>query len=184
MNRNLIINYWLIIIAWSLYLNSYRILATLAALIATLVLLDKKSEVNYWRAMALGLLEYIVVIERLFNSNIPYFYPSLNVFLCLICLNSVVTFEHILSVRSKYLVKMALITLISILILSSLILFMPKDLYSLFSKESLFLMEAFIFLPYLIPMELSILVHCIRRYLKKHHSVLSSNKLVLNRTNN
>ena len=178
MNRNLIINYWLIIIAWSLYLNSFKIMAAVVALIATLVLLYKKSEVNYWRAMAIGLLEYIIVIERLFNSNIPYFYPSLNIFLCLICLNSVVTFEHILSVKSRYLFKMALITLICIFILSSLILFMPNDLYTLFTKESLFMMEAFIFLPYLIPMELSILFQHIRKYLKKHSSI--SNKLVLN----
>ena len=151
MKRLLIYNYWTMIFAWCIYLNGWSLFGTAAGILAGVLLLTVKSEADPWRIAAVGVLMYCPILLALNFSRIPFFFSGSYFFLTAVCLNTAVVNEYLYLFRVKAIMPVLVIMLISIGVLTVLISLLPSGLYTLFGKSNLYLMDAFIFLPYLIP---------------------------------
>ena len=161
-------NSWLVMFIWGVYLNGYGIIALLLGLIGTGLLLFVKGEVNYRRIIAVSIISYMVLIGVLFHSNIPYFFPDLHIFMSVIVLDAAVTNEYLYRVRKKIILQMLSLILAAYAMLSILIVILPDASYTIFSKNSLFLMESFIFLPYLLPLAYALAYRNFRSLIRKN----------------
>ena len=156
MRKKLIYNYWLIIIAWCMFLNDLTLLAILCGLLACGMLVYINRRVNYWRMAFVTILSYVTISLFLLRFNISYFFPKIHVFLAVISLDLSLTNERLYLFKSKYLKPFLAIMLMSLSVLSIIVLVLPNDLYTLFTKPRLFAMICLIFLPYLVPMMICI----------------------------
>lgn len=150
MKRKLIYNYWLIIVSWCMFLNGYTWLSVLLVLLACFMLVAIKRRLNYWRMSFTSVLSYVLISFILSRTNIIYFFPKLYFFTAVICLDLALTLERTYLFKAKYLTPFVTIMAISISVLSLIVIFLPEELYSLFSKSSLITMIYVIFLPYLV----------------------------------
>ena len=150
MRRKLIYNYWLMIIAWCMFLNRLTLLAILFGLAACAMLAMIQRRINYWRMSFVSVISYVMISFLLIRSNIPYFFSELYIFLAVVCLNLAFTNERLYLFKSKYLKPFLIVMLISISVLSIIAYLLPNDLYTLFSKSSLYAMICLIFLPYIV----------------------------------
>lgn len=162
MKKVLISNYWLMAIAWCMFLNGYSAISMILSLAACVMLLLKKRGLDYWRILAIALLLYGFLLVSLVNSNIPYFFPELTLYFLFVSLNVSISNEISLYIRYKALMPILIFVYISMFILSLIILIMPNDLYTIFSKTSLFLMSSFIFLPYGLSLTFNVLYKIVR----------------------
>lgn len=151
MRRILTYNYWLIIIAWCMFLNGYNLLANTFGIVACAVLPIINKRINHWRMYCVGLIIYVTILIFLKNSNVLFFFPKLSVFLAIVSLNASLTSEYQYLLRSRFIIPYLLVMVVSMSVLSIITMVLPNSSYSLFSKRSLYLMECIIFLPYLIP---------------------------------
>lgn len=151
MNRKLTYNYWLMIVAWCMFLNGYNLLANMFGIAACAVLSTMSKRINHWRMCFVGLIIFVIISFLLINSNISYFFPKLSGFLVTICINCSLTFEYMYLLKSKFIVPYLLVMVVSMSVLSIITMVLPNSSYSLFTKRSLYIMELVIFLPYLIP---------------------------------
>lgn len=151
MKRLLIYNYWTMIFAWCMYLNGWSLFGAALGILAGTVLLMVKSEADPWRIVAVGVLMYCPILLALNFSRIPLFFSGSYFFLAAVCLNTAVVNEYLYLFRVKVITPLLVIMLISVSVLTILIGILPSELYTLFGKPNLYLMDAFIFLPYLIP---------------------------------
>ncbi len=149
MRKKLIYNYWLIIVSWCLFLNKNTLLAMILGFCASALLLSIKRKVNFWRVMSISLTSYMIISFVLSTTNILYFFPKLSYFNATICLNLALTNERLYLFKRKYLVSFLLSMVIGVSILSIISLLLPNNLYTIFTKNSLFLMILLIFLPYI-----------------------------------
>lgn len=149
MKKTLIANYYLVIIGWCIILNGYDFLALGIIVSACLLLLFKSRKINYWRAFSIAVLSYSLVSFFLFKSGIPYYFPKLNYFLFVICINNAILNEHILRFKDKILYRIILVSLVCVLVSCFLVRILPNDVYTMFTKNNLLTMVSFIFLPYL-----------------------------------
>ena len=152
MKRRLIREYWLILVAWCAYLSDWKIVAYMIVLAATGYALVNRCEADHWRIAAICISCYSVMMAVLFASNIPYFYPDLHIFLAVISLNSALTNEYLIRLKKRCIFPLLLMGLIGLTILTVCIMMVPAEAYSLFTRNSLLRMSAFIFLPFLSPM--------------------------------
>ena len=152
MKKVLIRNYWLMMISWCLFLNNKETLAIIIAMMACVYLLLVKSEVNYLSIILIGLLMFVANCSILFISYIPYYFPKLHLLLMVVCFNTAIAYQHLNMYKNKFILPILSLISIGMFILSGLIVILPDYLYTIFSKRNLFIMEAFIFLPYLIPL--------------------------------
>lgn len=150
MKAKLIYNYWLILISWGLFLNDLAILAIITSVVASLLLLVNNWRINYWRCISIFVLSYLVICLLLGNSNIPFYFSRSYEFLAAISLDMSITNEQLYLLTSKHLKPFLVVMILSISVLSLITLVLPSNQYSLFTKKSLYLMIAFIFLPYLL----------------------------------
>lgn len=150
MKTKLIINYWLILISWGLFLNDLVILAIVFSLIACTILLFSNWRINYWRSICIFLLSYLMIYLILKGSNIPYYFDKSYAFLATISLDMSITNEQLYLLTSKNIKPFLVVMILSLSVLSLITLILPDYQYSLFTKRSLYTMIAFIFLPYLI----------------------------------
>ena len=150
MRRKLIYNYWLMIIAWCMFLNRLTLLAIILGLGACAMLVTIDRRINYWRMCFVSVISYVMISFLLIRSNIPYFFSKVYIFLAVICLNLAFTNERLYLFKSKYLKPFLLVMLIGISVLSIIAYLLPNSLYTLFSKSSLYMMICLIFLPYIV----------------------------------
>ena len=151
MKRILIYNYWTMIFAWCMYLNGWSLFGTALGLLAGVILLMVKSEADPWRIVSVAVLMYCPILLVLNFSRIPLFFPGSYFFLAAVCFNTAAVNEYLYLFRAKVVMPILTIILISMTVLTILIAVLPSELYTLFGKSNLYLMDAFIFLPYLIP---------------------------------
>lgn len=156
MKRLLIYNYWLIIVSWCLFLNDLTLLAMICASLGLASLFSINREVNYWRMCFVSVISYVMVSFFLSLSNIPYFFEKLYIFLAVISLNLALTNERLYLFKSKYLKPFLAFMLISVSVLSIVVIILPSSLYTIFTKDSLYIMIGLIFLPYLVSLTICI----------------------------
>lgn len=147
MKRLLIYNYWLLIISWCLFLNDLTSLAIVLCLGGCVILMKINRRINYWRMAFLSIISYVTISFFLSMSNIPYFFPKLYIFLAVTCLDLAFTFERMYLFKSKYLRPFLVFMLLGISVLSLITILLPNSLYTLFTKDSLFIMIGLMFLP-------------------------------------
>lgn len=147
MKRLLIYNYWLLIISWCLFLNDLTLLAIVLCLGGCAILIRINRKLNYWRMAFLSVISYVAISFFLSMSNIPYFFPKLYIFLAVVCLDLACTFERMYLFKSKCLKPFLMFMLLSVTVLSLITIILPNNLYTLFTKDSLFIMIGLIFLP-------------------------------------
>lgn len=147
MKRLLIYNYWLLIISWCLFLNDLTSLAIVLCLGGCVILMKINRRINYWRMAFLSIISYVTISFFLSMSNIPYFFPKLYIFLAVTCLDLAFTFERMYLFKSKYLRPFLVFMLLGISVLSLITILLPSSLYTLFTKDSLFIMIGLMFLP-------------------------------------
>ena len=147
MKMTLFRNYYLLIIAWSLYLNDCEFSAFAIGLIAIAYLIGEKSEVNKWRVIAISLLIYMISLSVLYASNIPYFFPSLKYFLLVTSIDYALSNEYLCEINSKFIFPVLIMISLFVCGLFLVIYLLPERLYTMFTKRSIYLMALFIFLP-------------------------------------
>ena len=151
MKRLLIYDYWMMIFAWCMYLNGWSLFGTAAGILASAVLLMVKSEADPWRIAAVGALMYCPILIVLNTSKIPFFFSGSHLFLAAVCFNTAVVNEYLYLFRVRYIMTIMVVMFTGMSVLTILIAVLPSELYTLFGKANLYLMDVFIFLPYLIP---------------------------------
>lgn len=166
MKKKLIYNYWLIIIAWCMFLNDLTLLATLLGFGGIALLMTINRRINYWRLSFLSVILYVTISVFLSMSNIPYFFPKLYIFLAVVCLDAAFTFERLYLFKSKYIVPFLVTMLMSLSVLSIVAFALPGDLYTLFTKASLYILILVIFLPYLVTLSLCFVCKYIKNAIK------------------
>lgn len=169
MKRKLIYNYWLIIVAWCLFLNNLALVAIIVSILTSLMLVFSRGKINYWRMCFVSVLSYGIISILLSLSNIIIFFPKLYVFIASICFNLSITNESLYLFKSKCLKPVLIVMIVGFTIISIVGFILPDGLYTVFTKINLYLMISFIFLPYLIP-----LVYCVV-YKECKHIKLSHN---------
>lgn len=152
MKKILIYNYWLMIVAWCMFLNDYILLAILLGLIGCVLLLIINRKIDYWRMSFMSVISYVIISFILLNSSVSYFFPKLYMFLAIISLDSAFTFERLYLYKVKYLLPFLMVMVISATVLSIIALILPSSLYTIFTKTNLLLMINFIYSPFLIPL--------------------------------
>ncbi|MBQ6492653.1 MAG: hypothetical protein IJI92_02135 [Erysipelotrichaceae bacterium] len=152
MKKILIRDYWLIIVSWCIFLEGHDVLAAIIVSAASAVVLSVRSEVNRWRMAAMTLGSFMAVKMILDSGNIPYYFPDLYPFMALIVFNAAAVNECLYNLRYRHVLPILTVCLIAYAIISLIIVIVPQENYSIFSKASLYTMSAFIFLPYLLPL--------------------------------
>lgn len=172
MKRLLIYNYWLMIVAWCMFLNNNTLMAILLGLGACTVLVFIKRRINYWRMSFLSVISYVIISLILSITNIPYFFRKLYIFLAVICLNCALTSERLYLFKSKYLKPFLVAMLFCVAVLSIIAIILPNSLYTIFTKSSLLIMIGLIFLPYLLSLSFFVCYKEIKYYLKSNKYTL------------
>ena len=164
MIKKLIYNYWLIGIAWCMFLNDLTLLAVILGLLGMCVLLSIDRGINYWRMSFMSVISYVIISFILSYTNIYYYFENIYIFLAVICLDLSFTFERLYLLKSKCLKPFLAILAFSLSVLSLIALVLPNSLYTLFTKKSLYVMINIIFLPYLVPL---VLCYCYKKIRRK-----------------
>lgn len=152
MKDTLIYDLWGMIIAWCLYLNGYILLSVLLAMACGLYLAVMEGEVLKQKELLAFVCIYVAMLCLYYTSSIPYFFPSLHIFMAAMMFNAAVCYGLYGKMKRKDLVKILGFVSLAFLAVFILISFVPGEDYTLFGRSSLYLMESFIFLPYQIPM--------------------------------
>lgn len=158
MNMILIVNYWLMMACWSMFLNGHPYKALCLGMASTLLLLCGRKKFRYLRLAILTLAINAAVLGLAYSYTIPYFFPGTGLLLALVSLNGALTYEYLIGSEKRVILPMLFIMSAMLAILSILIAVMPCELYTLFGKSRLFAMGSIIFLPYLAPVLISLLV--------------------------
>lgn len=166
MRRILIYNYWLLTIAWCMFLNDYVVLSILLGLLGSAILVFMKRRVNYWRMSFISVISYITIFLILSMSNIPYYFDKIYIFLAIICLNLALTIERLRLFKIKYIQPFLVIMLIGMIVLSIIACILPSSLYTLFTKNSLYIMIGIIFLPHIASISICIAYKQLIKYLE------------------
>ena len=157
MKMTLLRNYWLMIIAWCLYLNGYEVLSGVLVFGASGYLLVMKSEVNYWRIAAVALTICVLSEMVLLDSNIPYFFPGLKYYLILTSINCALANEYLYAIKNRFILPVLISVSLYVCAMSVVVYMLPEQSYTILGKNSLYLMIMFIFLPYLSVMTIACL---------------------------
>ena len=152
MKKTLVINLWLMIIAWCMFLNGYATVSVLIALGAAAYCLCRAGEVLCLRNAAVFALFAAVLICLCHTSNIPFFFPGLQIFLAAVMVNAGIFSGCLNRMKRRRIQPFLLAALAAFIFFDLLIALVPGSSYTLFTKRNLFLMVCFIFLPYLLPM--------------------------------
>ena len=120
-------------------------------------------EVNYWRVSSLTLGLHGILCGFLYRSNIPYYFPNLHIFMAVSILNGALVGELCYGFSANFTLKIGSVMAGFMFILMILIAVFAGDDHSLFSVNSLYLMDLFIFLPHLIPCAIRVLSECLGR---------------------
>ena len=152
MKKTLVINFWLMIIAWCMFLNGYAFLSVLIALGGAAYSFRRAGEVLCLRNAAVFALFAAFLICLCHISSIPFFFPGLQAFLVAVTINAEIFSECLNRMKRRHIQPFLLTALAAFILFNLLIAIVPKDSYTLFGKRNLFLMVSFIFLPYLLPM--------------------------------
>ena len=152
MKETLIKNLWLMIVAWCLYLNGYTLIGMGVAMISGVCVLVKKGEADLKRSGLFALCMYTVILSLYHSGNIPYFFPSLHIFMAAVMFDVFACIEYFESMKRKDLLPILTFVFMAAILIGVLIFVAPEDEYTIFTKASLYLFGSFIFLPYLIPM--------------------------------
>ncbi|MDO4198695.1 MAG: hypothetical protein Q4D13_06885 [Erysipelotrichaceae bacterium] len=150
MKKMLTVNYWVMSMAWSMCLNEMNAGALILALCSTIVLSTLRKGINLWRVIAYSLLSMIIMLPVYYLGNIHYFFPSLYLFLIMASINSGLVNEYLCMYKNRFMFPFVLTIIMGILMSTVVILLLPAENYSLFSKQSLLIMVGYIFLPYLV----------------------------------
>lgn len=150
-------NYWLIIIAWCLYLNGHGIIAAISMLLGCGMLIIVRSEANYWRVLAVSLAVYGLSLMVLMNTNIPYFFPDLKYYLLLTSFDCGLSNEYLYVTKKRFILPVLITIILYVCGLLIVVGLLPQESYTMFSKGNIILMAMFIFLPYMITMTLACL---------------------------
>lgn len=160
--KTILKNSWLILIAWSLVLNSRALIGTITAALACTYLLFQRKELNCWRICTVCMFLYAMCFVTLLSGSIPYYFPELYIFLPAVCLDAALMNEYLQSLQKRELFLLVLTIVSCTAVLAILILIVPEEAYLLFTKKNLFKMDALIFLPFLLPALAVLGYGCIR----------------------
>ena len=145
-------NYWLVIIAWCLFLNDYVFLSEVVLVISSLSLFLNKKMHNRFRVVINSFLTYIIVKTILTLSNIPYFFPEMSIHLLLVSIQCSMMYEYYDRLNDNFILPVIVIMILNMIFTVALIIIIPDEFYSLIGKTSLLIITCFIFLPHLSPL--------------------------------
>ncbi len=148
MKKMVVIDYWLMLIAWCLFLNGAGFTGEVLMIVGIMLMLGA-GRLDYLRITVSSMICFIIMTVLLKSSRIPYFYPALSIHLLLASINCFTLNEYLIRLDSRFIIPVILVIVLSVLFISGLIIIIPGEYYSMIGKSSLFLLEAFIFLPYL-----------------------------------
>lgn len=172
MKRMITVNYWIMSVAWALCLDGKNGLGIGLGIFATIVLSTYRKGINLWRVLSNALMTIMIVLPIYFFGNIHYFFPKLYIFLIVMAYNSAIVNEYLSLYKNRFIMPFVLTIFVSSVILALIIVVLPGESYSLFTKQSLMFMNGFIFLPYLIRPVLCMAIRGIkRRYIVTLHTL-------------
>ena len=147
----MIMELWVMMASWSLFLNGYGIIAVVMVAVCDLYALYRIGEVNCWRIAALSIGLYGVLAGWYHAGDIPYYFPNLHIFMALTILNGALIGESLYAYRRGLSLLLSSVISLMFVLTALIIVLIPEKDYSLFGKKNLFLMDLFFFLPHLIP---------------------------------
>ncbi len=149
MKNSLLVNYWLVILSWCLFLNDYIVLSLLVMLGSIVYIICILSHINLWRCgfvLSANIL-WFLFLGRV--SSIGSFFPEISLFGFFFAVNNALFTELVNSSRARDIYPSYLILACVAVFVSLIALFVPEYDYSLFTKMNLYLLITYIFSSYL-----------------------------------
>ncbi len=165
MKRLVMIDMWLLLIGWCLYLNGFVLAGEAAVLMACgLPLIRKRKIALFMVLMALCL--YIVMLKAYYGSNLHLYFRDLPYLLFFICLDTVTIYPCMRSLKCQNILRFLSIAVLGASMISLMILLVPESDYTLLGKRNLFLLLSFIFLPHIVMMLMTVIAKLPIRHLQ------------------
>lgn len=147
MKKMMIYNFWILIIGWTLFLNNLGLIGAILLFISSLILYIKKKKINYWRVLALNLIVYYLYSYLLTHTTISLFFKNSLIFVIAISVNISIMSEYLCDIDNLFKNEVLLISILVYLFTSILIILVPKESYTIFTKRNLFLTNVSMFMP-------------------------------------
>ena len=106
--KTILKNCWMMMIGWSLVLNSHSVIGTAFAIAACIYLIYTLRRVNYLRVSFLCLFLYAGCVMTMSAGGIPYYFPELYFFLPAVCLDAALMNEYLQSLQKRELFLLVL----------------------------------------------------------------------------
>ena len=148
MKRLVMIDMWLLMIGWCLYLNGCSPAGEAAMLIACLLPLIRRRKLSMAMVlMAVCIFGLMLMAYR--GSALSLYFGDLPYLLFFICWNTVMIYPCMRSLKRRHILLFLSVAFAGMALISVAVLLIPGENYSLLGKGSLFLLVSFIFLPHL-----------------------------------
>ena len=165
MKRLVMIDMWLLMIGWCLFLNGHALAGEAAMLIGCgLPLIRKKKPVPFMILMAVCM--YYLMVKAYQGSVLSLYFRDLPYLLFFICWNTVMIYPCLRSLKQPDILRFLLVTVLGASFISLMILLIPESDYSLIGKRNLFLLVRFIFLPHMMTMLMAVIAKLPIRHLQ------------------
>ena len=159
MKRILILELWIMMLAWSLYLSNFCFLAMLFLIAGFLLAFKMIKSIDYWRFV------FIFSISLLFSLLLSFYKEDLNlVFLLFISLNNAYVDEIFYKLNEKSLRNLFIIVLTCFLVFVTIAILIPYSSLIPSYKRDLFINIGLIFVPLIVFMSLCLVQKCISCY--------------------
>ncbi len=150
MKKVMIMDLWLAIVSWCVFLNGHPVAAVLTVFAAA-VLAMLLTKVRQVRMGIVATVMFLLAYFFYLRSSVSLFFPELKVFLAASMINAAVMNECLHHVRRDFVLSLMLACLSGLLACCLAVFIVPERGYVLIGKGSLYLIVCFIFLPYLLP---------------------------------
>ena len=149
MRRLVMINYWLMIVGWSMLLNGHVLIGEAIALLGcVLPLVIRKRKIALFM-VPVAVVSYLVMYKLWQLSVLSVHFKGLPFMLFLMCLDMVTIYDRLLSLKNRQVLLFLSATMICAIVFSLTAMLVPETDYNILSRAGLQLMVCFIFLPHL-----------------------------------
>jgi len=156
--KTLSLNYLLVVLSWSLYLNHHFVSSIMLLLVACVYLLKERNRFNIVSIMVCFLVSFLALDGLYSITSINNYYLNFEYFALVLSMNFAMSNEIVKVLKKDNLYLTAKVILLLKLIFDTVLIVLPNEWYTMFTKTNIFVLIAFIFLPTVISVLIRILI--------------------------
>ncbi|MBQ6559372.1 MAG: hypothetical protein IJL85_00920 [Erysipelotrichaceae bacterium] len=165
MKRLVMIDLWLLMIGWCLFLNGYSLAGEAAMAMACLLPLIRRRKPSVF-VILMAVCMYWLMLKAYHDSVLKLYFRDLPYLLFFVCWNTVMIYPCMRSMKHQHILLFLFSGFAGAAFISLMILLIPGGDYTLIGKDNLFLLVSFIFLPHLMTMLMAVITKLPMRHLQ------------------